>query len=98
MTTVYERDPKVREAAIKIHGTTCKACDFNFAEVYGQHGAGYIQVHHLRPLSDGPGERIVNPETDLIVLCANCHVMVHRKKNNTLSIDELKRMIFQDLK
>ncbi|MBE9029184.1 HNH endonuclease [filamentous cyanobacterium LEGE 11480] len=91
--STYERDPKLRDAAIRIHGTTCVACGFNFAETYGQHGAGYIQVHHLEPLGDAPGERCVNAEADLIVLCANCHVMVHRYRKKTLALKQLKTLI-----
>ena len=86
LVSVYERDPKLRSAAIRIHGTTCMACGFNFAEAYGQYGTGYIQVHHLEPLSDEPGERIVNPSTDLAVLCANCRVMIHRYRKKTLNV------------
>lgn len=29
-TTKYERDPKLREQAIKYHGTKCAACNFDF--------------------------------------------------------------------
>lgn len=94
----YKRDLELREAAIEIHGTTCMGCGFNFAEIYGSHGAGYIQVHHLNPLSEPQGERTTHPRTDLVVLCANCHVMVHRIKNKTLSMKELKRMVEQNAK
>ena len=45
-----------------------------------------------RPVYQGK-EVEVNPETDLIVLCANCHRMVHRKKGMTLTIEELKEKI-----
>jgi len=93
VVSTYERDPKLREAAIRIHGTTCVVCGFNFAEVYGQHGAGYVQVHHLVPLADGRETRIVKAKTDLTVLCANCHVMVHRYRKKTLTIEQLKALI-----
>ncbi|WP_343556840.1 HNH endonuclease [Sphingobacterium sp.] len=88
-STRYERDPKLRERAIEIHGLTCMGCGFNFEKVYGEWGAGFIHVHHTKPLSDGEGERIVNAETDMIVLCPNCHYMIHRRKKKTLSLDEL---------
>jgi 5-methylcytosine-specific restriction protein A len=32
-----ERNPKAAEAAKKVHGTVCQACDFNFETVYGLH-------------------------------------------------------------
>lgn len=51
-TTRYERKPKNRKAAIKIHGTRCMACGFDFEKVYGERGKDYIEVHHVVPLAD----------------------------------------------
>lgn len=28
----------------------CEACDFDFEKVYGEHGVGFIEAHHVRPL------------------------------------------------
>jgi predicted HNH restriction endonuclease len=92
-STRYERDPKLRAEALKHHGTTCLACGFDFAKFYGEHGAGFIHVHHTTPLATLGGETTVSPKTDLIPLCANCHSMVHRKANYTLSLQELKQHI-----
>lgn len=92
--TIYERDPKLREKAIKIHGTTCSVCGFNFAKKYGILGEGYIEIHHLVPHSEHKikGESEINPETDLIPLCSNCHRMIH-KPEKMLSIEELKKIV-----
>ena len=92
-TTVYERDRKLRTQAILIHGTKCKACGLDFGDKYGEIGTGYIQVHHIKPISKAGGKVKVNPETDLIPLCANCHVIVHRKRDQTLSIDDLIQLL-----
>ena len=91
-TTAYERDPKARAEALSIHGYDCIGCGLNFEEMYGDHGKGYIHVHHIKPLSES-GETKIDPRTDLIPLCPNCHAMVHKNKNHTLSIDELKDLI-----
>jgi predicted HNH restriction endonuclease len=91
--TRFERDPRLRQQAVLIHGYSCQACEFNFEQAYGSHGQGFIHVHHLKPLHTGEGSTLVNPATDLAVLCANCHAMVHRYKNKTLSIGELKSLI-----
>ncbi|WP_370258280.1 HNH endonuclease [Marinobacter nauticus] len=88
-STRYERDPKLRKQAIAIHGDSCKACGFNFGQAYGEYGAGFIHVHHVLPVSEFGGKQAVNPETDLIPLCANCHAIVHRKPGYTLSVSEL---------
>ena len=88
----YERSQKNRRIAIKKHGTTCVVCKFNFDEAYGKDYAdGYIQIHHIKPLSEHEGT--VDPATDMVPLCANCHAMAHRRRTDVTSIDELKAMI-----
>lgn len=52
-------------------------CNFDFEKVYGAIGAGYAQVHHKVPLSEAPSEGIKTKLTDLAVVCANCHSMIH---------------------
>lgn len=92
-TTKYERCPKNRLAAIKWHGTTCMACGFNFEKVYGDLGKDFIEVHHIKPLASMEEEMVVNPKTDLICICSNCHSMIHRYKDGILSIEDLKKLI-----
>ena len=90
-TTRYERDSELRDQAIKIHGTACQACHFSFSKKYGEYGEGYIEVHHIRPLSKGLQKP--DPRTDLVCLCANCHRIVHRNKNHVMPMDMLKSII-----
>jgi hypothetical protein len=88
----YERSQKNRREAIEKHGTTCAVCEFNFDETYGKDYAdGYIQIHHIKPLSEYEGE--VDPETDLVPLCANCHAMAHKRRDTVTSIEELKELM-----
>jgi predicted HNH restriction endonuclease len=91
--STYERDPRVRKRALEIHGFICKVCGFNFYEQYGDIGKDYIEVHHEEPLSSFNGEHKVNPETELTVLCSNCHRMIHRNKNKKIKSDELKLLL-----
>lgn len=35
ISTAAERDPRARAEAVKVHGTTCMACGFNFGAIYG---------------------------------------------------------------
>lgn len=88
-----ERSSHNRIEAIRLHGYKCQVCGFDFAETYGELGRNYIEVHHVNPLAEQNGEQIVNPETDLVCLCANCHRMIHRNRNNVLQISELKELI-----
>jgi predicted HNH restriction endonuclease len=89
----FERNPKLRAAAVAIHGTTCKACGFNFEAAYGKHGKNYIEVHHLVPVSHLAEPSSVNPRDDLTVLCSNCHRMVHRKRDTPLTLPDLIALI-----
>ena len=89
----YERDPKLREEAIRIHGCICKVCGFDFSEAYGELGKGYIQIHHKIPISELEAPKEVIPKTDLVPLCSNCHSMIHRRKTNTLKVGELKELM-----
>jgi hypothetical protein len=93
VTSRYERSGHNRLKAISLHGYKCQVCGFDFAETYGDLGRNYIEVHHVNPLAEQNGEHIVNPETDLVCLCANCHRMVHRNSHEVLAIDELKEII-----
>ena len=92
-TKRYERDPSLRAEAIHLHGLRCAVCGFSFEEAYGAIGKGFIEVHHCRPLYSVEEEIVVNPATDLVCLCANCHRMIHRKKNQVFSIEELRDAI-----
>lgn len=91
--TTYERNPKYRKQALAIHGFSCFACGFNFGEFYGDYANGYIHVHHVNPVSELEAPRSIDPETELVPLCANCHSVVHRNQSKTLSIKELIEMI-----
>jgi 5-methylcytosine-specific restriction protein A len=91
--TRYERDPFNRALCLEIHGTTCKACGFDFGESYGQIGQGFIDVHHVDQLSEQGGNAVaVNPIVDLVPLCSNCHSMAHRR-TPPYSVQELRGFI-----
>jgi hypothetical protein len=93
LSSKYERNLKLRTKAIDIHGLICKACSFDFHQTYGNLGKDFIEVHHLIPISNFKVEHDVNPFTDMTVLCANCHRMIHRSRNAILSIEDLQKII-----
>lgn len=77
----YERNPVARMQCIAHYGNRCWVCDLSFGEVYGSLGSGYIHVHHRVMVSTyGGTEYVVDPIRDLVPLCPNCHMMLHRKK------------------
>jgi predicted HNH restriction endonuclease len=88
----YERDPVARQLCIKCFGPICKVCGFNFASVYGSKMEGFIHVHHLTPLHQVGKDYSVNPKTDLVPVCPNCHAVIHSKKP-PFTITEVSQMI-----
>lgn len=92
-TTKYERNPKNREEAIRIHGTKCMICGFDFGKMYGELGKDYIEVHHIVPLSKQDEEVVIDPAKDLVCVCANCHRMLHRFRDYIVGVEELRQII-----
>ena len=89
----YERSRKARELCIKAHGASCAICGFDFKKAYGLDFAGMIQVHHIVPLHQTEAEHKVDPISDLIPVCANCHMAIHKNKDQALLPEELKTLI-----
>jgi 5-methylcytosine-specific restriction protein A len=62
-----------------------------FNERYGARGEGFIECHHLVALSTlRPGQR--TRLSDLAVVCANCHRMIHRG-TPWLGLEELRALL-----
>ena len=78
----------------RVKGYKCEACTFDFRQTYGPLGDKYIEVHHLVPLSElREGEsRKYNLKDDFVVLCSNCHRMIHRK-DAPKTIEKFKKII-----
>jgi hypothetical protein len=65
---------------VKEHGGIyCENCSFSFETRYGQRGRGFIEVHHVQPLAALLPNTITRL-SDLMLLCSNCHRMVHREQ------------------
>lgn len=88
----YERNSDARKKCIEHFGYKCQVCNLIFEEKYGEIGIDFIHVHHKLDISEIKSEYLVNPITDLIPVCPNCHAMLHKKKP-AYSIEELKQMI-----
>ncbi|WP_338906614.1 HNH endonuclease [Streptomyces nigra] len=70
------RKKKIESVLRRGGSLACEACGFDFEAVYGERGAGYIECHHVVPLHEA-GEGTTKL-TDLALICANCHRMIHR--------------------
>lgn len=68
----------------------CQVCKFNFSKVYGERGEGFIEAHHIKPIAEMK-ENVATKVEDLIMLCSNCHRMIHRKP--FLTVNELREIV-----
>lgn len=92
------RSQLLRKAAISFYSVNdrirCIVCDFDFFAFYGPLGNGYIEIHHLKPISqyedDDLSKSLRSAIENTVPVCANCHRMLHRSKSGIISIDDLK--------
>ena len=69
----------------------CEVCGFDFSEMYGELGKDYIEAHHIKPISE-MSENEKTDINDIVLLCSNCHSMIHRKRP-WINKDELHSLI-----
>lgn len=91
-----KRDPRLTKAAknaFKIkHGRLyCEGCGFDFEAKYGKRGKEYIEAHHRVPLGTLSGVPQLLTISDLAMVCANCHRMLHR--NPWISVETLRTLL-----
>lgn len=85
----YERNPEARAACLAKHGRRCMVCKLALGQRYGDIGKDFIHVHHLKPLGTTKRSYRLDPATDLVPVCPNCHAMLHRQ-NPPFTVDELR--------
>lgn len=93
LINTYERNPIARKKCIEHYGLNCQVCDFNFENKFGVLGKEFIHVHHKIELATVGKKYSVNPITDLIPVCPNCHSMLHKKRPVAYTISELKQIL-----
>jgi 5-methylcytosine-specific restriction protein A len=89
-----ERNSTLIKDVKKLQGCVCKVCGVDFEKRYGSIGKGFIEAHHLRPVSTLKGQKVLmDPVKDFAVLCSNCHRMIHRS-NCLDNIEKFKANYF----
>ena len=81
---IRERNPKIIRLAKKQFLSKngklfCEICGFEFEKVYGDIGQGFIEAHHSKAISL-LDENEKTKIDDIIMVCSNCHRMLHRKR------------------
>lgn len=98
VVNAFERNPDARKKCIEYYRkcrngrTLCEVCETSLIDFYGPIASGFIHVHHLKPLSEIRENYVVNPRTDLVPVCPNCHAMLHRREP-PYTVQELRDFI-----
>lgn len=90
-----KRSRRLRDLAFEAAAGVCNVCERDFSEVLGGRGVRVLQVHHRKQLSNRVSPAITKL-SDLVVVCANCHLLLHLDPENALSVQKLKKMIRAD--
>lgn len=79
-----------KEQYKKLNGLLrCEVCGLSFVEIYPKSlGEDFIEVHHKTPLSQIEST-VRTTLDDLLLVCANCHRMIHRTKDCEQNLDLL---------
>jgi len=93
--TRYERDPAARSECLEHFGSRsrCQVCKADLQERYGNAAAYVIHVHHLDPLGRAKMKHAVDPKTDLLPVCPNCHSVIHARRPIPYTPDEIRELL-----
>lgn len=97
--TLHRRKERNRKAVLRkkqqvlsLQGCLlCEVCDFDFEAVYGVLGKDFAECHHRVPLfelAEGHKTKL----SELAIVCANCHRMLHRS-HPMLRVEQLRDLV-----
>jgi 5-methylcytosine-specific restriction protein A len=86
------RNAGLRLAALQRAGGVCEGCGVNFAKRHGGLGSKCLVVHHKKQLKD-TDQPVETKLSDLAVVCANCHMMIHVNRDKALTLSQLKKRL-----
>jgi 5-methylcytosine-specific restriction protein A len=92
---VRGRSRQLRDLALRNSGGVCCICDIDYRRILDGKGVRVLQVHHRKQLAAMDSPR-VTALSDLAVVCANCHMLIHMNPKQALSIEDLRQMLGKD--
>lgn len=89
---IDSRSRKLRDEAFNAAGGICCVCGRDFSNVLDGRGVRVLQVHHRKQLASFD-EPTLTKVSDLAVVCANCHLLLHLDPKNALSVESLRKLL-----
>lgn len=98
-TIVYVRgrSRQLREFALEKANGVCCVCDVDYKELLNGKGVRVLQAHHRKQLAASDAPRVTHL-SDLAVVCANCHLLIHMNPRQALEVEELRTMLGKSAK
>lgn len=89
---VRSRDRRLRNQALKRAQGVCEVCEVDFSKLLNGRGVRALQVHHRNQLASNDLP-VITKLTDLAVVCANCHALIHMDVKQAMPVEELKKLL-----
>jgi hypothetical protein len=86
------RNAGLRLAAIQRAAGVCEGCGVNYGRKHGGLGKNCLVVHHKIQIKDTDQPRETKL-SELAVVCANCHMMIHSNRMKALTLTQLRKKI-----
>jgi hypothetical protein len=90
-----KRSRKLRDLALQAANNICCVCRRDYSKVLAGRGVRVLQVHHRQQLSARKAPAITKL-SNLAVVCANCHLLLHLDPRKALRVEELREMLEAD--
>jgi hypothetical protein len=90
--TRTKRSRRLRNKAFHLAKGICAVCRRDFSTLLGGRGKRVLQVHHREQLS-ARYSPAVTKLTDLAVVCANCHLLLHMDSGKAMHVDQLRNLL-----
>jgi predicted HNH restriction endonuclease len=88
----FQRNPELARNAKEHYNYTCQICGFSPSGLFGNRfQSTTLECHHLDPMSERSDFIRKSTLADVIILCANCHRLVHSERR-ALSIEVAKSL------
>lgn len=90
---VRKRDRQIRDQALDHSQGVCEVCGVDFSKKLEGKALRVLQVHHRKQLGWSDNKSQLTKPSDLAVVCANCHLLIHINPKEAMPIKALKAWI-----
>lgn len=86
------RNRRLRKSALDRENGVCQTCGQDFSRLLDGLGLRALHVHHREQLAASDAPRITH-SSQLAVVCANCHAMIHSDPRRALRVEVLRQRL-----